>query len=191
MTDAKFPAADPDDTEDVALALTTASSLWVSGEKEAAIRWLRKAQESANAAGSDARALELARAAADLTERVAAEDDTGPAPSDTEKTQLTKPPMPPPGPGARLHTAEKVAGSNGSNGASVDWGNGHSPEAGVTETTRGPILTQALRVCIKRSVRDDELFVARLLEDGQVPEGYCEALVVLTDPDQDLLDKLS
>ena len=52
-------------------------------------------------------------------------------------------------------------------------------------------MTQALRVCVKRSVRDDELLVARLLEDGEVPAGYHEAIVVLTDPTQDLLDKLS
>lgn len=192
MTDAKFPEAEPDDAEDVVLALTTASSLWVGGEREEAIRWLRKAQESADAAGSDVRALELARAAADLAEQVEAADGDAPEASDAERTQLTRPPMPPPGPGARLESTEKVSTSNGSsNGAGVDLGNGRAPEAGGEETARGPVLTQALRVCIKRSVRDDELFVARLLEDGEVPEGYHEALVVLTDPDHDLLDRLS
>jgi len=186
MTDAKFPGAEPDDAEDVVLALTTASSLWVGGEKEEAIRWLRRAQESADAAGHEVRALELARAAADLAEAADAEA-SDPESSDAEKPQLTKPPMPPPGPAAR-----SVSSSNGSsNGAGVDEGDGHSPEAGAGETTLGPVLTQALRVCIKRSARDGELFVARLLEHGEVPEGYHEALVVLTDPDQDLLDKLS
>ena len=186
MTDAKFPGALPDDAEDVVLALTTASSLWVGGEKDEAIRWLRKAQESADAAGHEVRALELARAAADLAEAADADASASLESSDAEKPQLTKPPMPPPGPGAR------VSSSNGSsNGAGVDGGDGHSPEAGEAETTLGPVLTQALRVCIKRSARDGELFVARLLEHGEVPEGYHEALVVLTDPDQDLLDKLS
>lgn len=189
MTDAKFPEAEPNDPEDVVLALTTAASLWVGGEREEAIRWLRKAQEGADAAGSDVRALELARAAADLAEQVEAADSDVPKASDAEKTQLTRPPMPPPGPGTRLETSERV--SDGSNGAGVDRGNGHSPEAGGEETPRGPVLTQALRVCIKRSVRDGELFVARLLEDGEVPEGYHEALVVLTDPEHDLLDRLS
>lgn len=185
MTDAKFPEAEPDDAEEVVLALTTASSLWVGGEREEAIRWVRKAQQGAEAAGSDVRALELARAAADLTEQLEAADDTSSV-SDVEKPQLTRPPMPPPGPGAQ------ASGPNGSgNGAGVEQGNGHAPEAGGAETTHGPVLTQALRVCIKRSVRDGELFVARLLEDGEVPEGYHEALVVLTDPDQDLFDELS
>jgi hypothetical protein len=191
MTDVKFPEAESDDAEDVVLALTTASSLWVGGEREEAIRWLRKAQQGAEAAGSDVRALELARAAADLAEHVEAADDTSSS-SDVEKPQLTRPPMPPPGPGARLETADKASAANGgSNGAGVERSNGHALEAGATGTAHGPVLTQALRVCIKRSVRDGELFVARLLEDGQVPEGYYEALVVLTDPDQDLLDELS
>ncbi len=192
MTDAKFPEAEPDDTEDVVLALTTAASLWVGGEREEAIRWLRKAQESADAAGSDVRALELARAAADLAEQVEVADDDAPEASESERTQLTRPPMPPPGPGARLQSTETTAASNGSsNGAGVEPGHAHSPEANGDATMRAPVLTQALRVCIKRSVRDGELFVARLLEDGEVPDGYHEALVVLTDPDHDLLDKLS
>jgi len=182
MTDAKFPEAEPDDAEDVVVALTAAASMWVGGEQEEAIRLLRKAQESADAAGNDVRALELARAAADLAERVGTGGDEA-----TEelalKPQLTKPPMPAGLSGAKPNGA--------SNGAGVDRGDGHSGEAGVDDTSPGPVLTQALRVCIKRSVRDGELFVARLLEDGEVPEGYHEALVVLTNPDQDLLDKLS
>lgn len=190
MIDAKFPEAEPDDAEDVVVALTTAASLWVSGEQEAAIRWLRKAQESADAAGNDVRALELARAAADLAEHAGNEGDEAPE-SPGEKPQLTKPPMPRGGPAARLEASERGADSNGSNGAGVDQGDGHSGEAGAGDTSPGPVFTQALRVCIKRSVRDGELFVARLLEDGVVPEGYHEALVVLTNPDQDLLDKLS
>jgi len=191
MTEAKFPEAEPDDAEDVVVALTTAASLWVGGEQEAAVRWLRKAQESADAAGNDVRALELARAAADLSEQIGSEGDEAIDSLGAEKPQLTKPPMPPAGPAARLDASELGASSNGSNGAGVDRGDGHSPEAGVDDTSPGPVLTQALRVCIKRSVRDGELFVARLLEDGDVPEGYHEALVVLTNPDQDLLDKLS
>ena len=192
MTDAKFPEAEPDDAEDVAVALTTAASLWVGGDQEAAIRWLRKAQESADASGNDVRALELARAAADLAEQVGSDGDEAADALGGEKPQLTKPPMPPAGPAAKLDASERGANSNGSsNGAGVDRGDGDSGEAGVDDTSPGPVLTQALRVCIKRSVRDGELFVARLLEDGEVPEGYHEALVVLTNPDQDLLDKLS
>ena len=100
MTDAMFPEAEPDDVEDVVVALTAGASMWVGGEQEAAIRLLRKAQESADAAGNDVRALELARAAAELAERVGSEGDDSPESLSGEKPQLTKPPMPPAGPAA-------------------------------------------------------------------------------------------
>ncbi len=208
MTEHHFPQPEPDDADEVVTALSTGGSLWASGDKDEAIRWLRKAQEAADAAGNDMRSLALARAAADLADLAdtgqAAQEPTategGIAAQDT-KPQLTKPPMPPPGPKTRLetprakvrnghssvaadHSTEPIAGvENGQSGAAV-------PAVEAIEHS-GPVLTQALRVCIKRSVRDDELLVARILEDGEVPPGYQEALVVLTDPNQDLLDKLS
>ena len=141
------------------------------------------------------RSVELARAAAELTEvQEQAEGITSEEPVEEVRPQLTKPPMPPASPKTRLETPRAKSSSNGSSngvGGGVENGNGHAPVEDSDLVTSGPILTQALRVCIKRSVRDDELFVARLLEDGEVPAGYHEALVVLTDPDQDLLDKLS
>lgn len=195
MTDDKFPQPEPDDAEDVALALTTGSSLWASGDQAEAIRWVRKAQEAADKAGNDTRSLALARAAAELTELQEQTDESAPQESPADvKPQLTKPPMPPASPKTRLETPHAKSTANGSGNGVGDGtaeGNGHSPVEDSDLVTPGPILTQALRVCIKRSVRDDELFVARLLEDGEVPAGYREALVVLTDPDQDLLDKLS
>jgi len=188
MTDAKFPEPEPDDAEEVVALLTTGSSLWLGGEKAEAVRWLRKAQESADAAGNDVRSLDLARKAADLAESTESEANDSSVPADDHMPQLTKPPMPP----AQARPETLNSSANGtSNGAGVDAGDGHSSEAGGQEPALGPVLTQALRVCIKRSVRDGELFVARLIEDGEIPEGYSEAFVVLTDPDQDLLDKLS
>lgn len=47
---------------------------------------------------------------------------------------------------------------------------------------------QAIRVAVKRSVRDGELFVARLLEAQPVPPGSHEAFLVLTNPNVDLFD---
>ncbi len=192
MTDQKFPQPEPDDADEVVLALKTGGSLWSSGDTMEAIRWLRKAQEAADAAGNDMRSLVLARTAADLTELSEQEQEPSePGAEHEAKPQLTKPPMPPANPKTRLETPQAKS-SNGRSGSSVvsslDGSNGHSGSIGDDSE---PILTQALRVCIKRSARDDELFVARLLEDGDVPAGYQEALVVLTDPDQDLLDKLS
>lgn len=51
----------------------------------------------------------------------------------------------------------------------------------------GPMFTQALRVAVKRSVRDGELIVARLLEDGTPPPGMKPAMLVLLEADEDLL----
>jgi hypothetical protein len=204
MTDQEFPQPEPDDADEVVLALKTAGSLWTSGEKLEAIRWLRKAQESADGAGNDMRSLTLARAAAELTEAAEKTDAlkadeteqsaSEPAATEDSRPQLTKPPMPPPNPKTRLESPRAKA-SNGRSSAAVvavaREGNGQPESGGVVASEPGPILTQTLRVGIKRSVRDDELLVARVLEDGEVPVGYQEALVVLTDPSQDLLDKLS
>ncbi len=47
---------------------------------------------------------------------------------------------------------------------------------------------QAIRVAVKRSIRDGELFVARLIETQPVPHGSHEAFLVLTNPNIDLFD---
>lgn len=62
----RIPPAKPDDPEDVSWALSTAEATWQRGEHADAIRWLRRAAEAASEAEADDRALELAKAAADL-----------------------------------------------------------------------------------------------------------------------------
>ena len=66
MTDIEFPQVKPNDDDGVSLALETASALWSNESCDEALRWLRKAADAAEQAGDDMRALELARAAADL-----------------------------------------------------------------------------------------------------------------------------
>jgi hypothetical protein len=51
-----------------------------------------------------------------------------------------------------------------------------------------PPYVQAIRVAVKRSIKDGELFVARLLETQPVPHGSHEAFLVLTNPNVDLFD---
>jgi len=51
-----------------------------------------------------------------------------------------------------------------------------------------PQYLQAIRVAVKRSVRDGELFVARLIENQPIPQGSHEAFLVLTNPRADLFD---
>lgn len=60
------PSPKLDDPEDVAWALSTAEAMWSRGEHADSIRWIRKAAESASEADYDTRALELAKAAAEL-----------------------------------------------------------------------------------------------------------------------------
>ena len=62
-----FPAPTSDDPDEVVIALETASTLWERGDTRDALRWLRRAAETAGEAGEDLRAVQLARAAADLT----------------------------------------------------------------------------------------------------------------------------
>jgi hypothetical protein len=55
------------DPEDVFWALSTATTLFGRGERFEALKWLRRAAQSASDLGTDTRALELMKAAADLT----------------------------------------------------------------------------------------------------------------------------
>jgi hypothetical protein len=68
---AGIPPARDTDSEDVAWALQTAEALWKRNERTDAIVWLRRASQAAAEIEDDDRAIELARDAADLTERAA------------------------------------------------------------------------------------------------------------------------
>lgn len=67
-----IPPPEPLDVEDVVWALQTADALFRNGEREDALVWLRRAAQAAGVAGADARAVSLAKQAADLTDRLAA-----------------------------------------------------------------------------------------------------------------------
>jgi hypothetical protein len=62
-----IPNPEAGDADDVTTALETAALLWAKGDAVESIRWIRRAAEAAGEAGSDMRALTLARAAADLS----------------------------------------------------------------------------------------------------------------------------
>lgn len=62
----QVPESKPDDPEDVSWALSTAEAMWARGDHADGIKWVRRAAEAASEADKDARALELAKAAADL-----------------------------------------------------------------------------------------------------------------------------
>ncbi|MBI3204230.1 MAG: hypothetical protein IT377_24475 [Polyangiaceae bacterium] len=61
-----LPEAKPEDADDVRWALETAHAVWTQGDKRAALSWVRRAAEAAAEASADLRAVELAKAAAEL-----------------------------------------------------------------------------------------------------------------------------
>jgi hypothetical protein len=82
------------DTETVATALETAELFRARGDTLEAVRWLRRAAESAGEAGDDERALALSRTAADLHDAL----DAKPAPASV--TRLSAAPASVPRPSA-------------------------------------------------------------------------------------------
>ncbi|WP_437682804.1 hypothetical protein [Sorangium sp. So ce131] len=69
-----IPPPHDEDDEDVHWALSTATALWGRGEREEALRWLRRAAEQASDANADLRALELFKAAAEVAQTISASD---------------------------------------------------------------------------------------------------------------------
>jgi hypothetical protein len=67
MSTTQIPPARDDDPEDVSWALSTAATSFARGDRAEALKWLRRAAEAASEAERDTRALELAKAAAELS----------------------------------------------------------------------------------------------------------------------------
>ncbi|HEX7664145.1 MAG TPA: hypothetical protein VF407_06540, partial [Polyangiaceae bacterium] len=85
-----IPKAQPDDHEDVSWALSTAEATWNRGDRPDALKWLRRAAEAASEAEADDRALELAKAAAEIATRLEEAPKTeAPPPSDEESIPVS------------------------------------------------------------------------------------------------------
>jgi hypothetical protein len=83
-----IPPARKDDTEDVAWALSTAEAMHARGDRGDALKWLRRAAEAASEAQSDDRALELAKAAADLASVLGPTTNAPPPPPPQRPTSV-------------------------------------------------------------------------------------------------------
>lgn len=94
--DASRPIPSPldDDHEDVYLALSTATALWTRGEREDALRWLRRAAETAADADEDARALDLFKAAAEVAAKLSAPAEAAPPAQNVAARTSSPPPVP-------------------------------------------------------------------------------------------------
>ncbi|MBX3260646.1 MAG: hypothetical protein KF782_13215 [Labilithrix sp.] len=112
LTLPQVPEARPEDPEDVSWALSTAEAMWARGDHADGIKWVRRAAEAASEAEDDERALELAKAAADLTGLVSKRVSR--ASIDIEEVDPMSDPAPPPVPPARSAPPAKPAKPAGS-----------------------------------------------------------------------------
>jgi hypothetical protein len=88
-----------------------------------------------------------------------------------------------------LRKAANAAEESGNDQRALDLAKKASDvESTIPRADSEPSTVQAIRVAVKRSVRDGDLFVARLLEAQTVPAGSFEAFLVMTNPNVDLFD---
>ena len=106
------PEPRDDDDEDLAFALTTASTMWKRGDRDEAIKWVKRAVEHAADADLDDRALELGKLVADLASR--------PLPSATTTPKPSAAPPPPPPAASRPEAPRKKTGMTGKHAAIRD-----------------------------------------------------------------------
>lgn len=88
------PQVKPTDPEDVSWALSTAQTSFGRGDVHEALKWLRRAAEAASEAEQDDRALELAKAVAELADKAGASRPP-PAPPVSRPPASAAPPRPP------------------------------------------------------------------------------------------------
>lgn len=159
-----IPAVDHDDPEPVRSSLAQATIELGRGELREALRHLRRAAEGADEAGSELRAVALARAAADLATEVGG--------------SLAPPPVKEKEPPVAI-----AAPSPSPSAAPV------SLVRGTDEAALKQLLDsgRAVKVVVKRSARDEGLYVVRRADAG-AGLGAREAVVVLLEPDDGFWD---
>ena len=92
MSSSPIPKIRDDDPEDVSWALSTAATSFARGDRTEALKWLRRAAEAASEADRDGRALEIAKAAAELAPPSA--PPARPVPKPAPKPAAAKTPAP-------------------------------------------------------------------------------------------------
>ena len=204
-----IPGPSPADNETVITALETAAVFSMKGDGREAMRWLRRAAESAGEAGDDERALALSRRAADLHEELDAEGEpttVAPPPSSARPSY----PLPPSARAAHTPHTPSVTPRPPSLAPQPPSPAPRPPS--VTATSRPPSVApralsvvsppsppplpatadvgsrNAARVAVAPSATDPYAFEVRLLADGEGPRpGSNEALLVMLDPKSTLL----
>jgi hypothetical protein len=124
---AAIPLAKKDDVEDVAWALQTAEATWSRGDRADALKWIRRAAEAASEAEHDDRALELAKAAADVASLLASPATAGLHAAESPKITTTSSPPPAPQGGAARGVAAPTPSRVGANVPSLPRSGQKSP----------------------------------------------------------------
>jgi hypothetical protein len=163
-----IPSSERSDPDSVKSYLALARADFERGEVREALKHLRRAAEGADDAGSELRAVALARAAADLATEV--------GPSFTPPPVSVAAPVPNESPAAAAMTSAPAATPSAAP-ASVVRG---SPEAALKQLLDSG---RAVKVVVKRSARDEGLYVVRRAEGHGAALGTREAVIVLLEPD--------
>jgi hypothetical protein len=163
-----IPSSERNDPEPVRSSLALAHADFERGEIREALKHLRRAAEGADDAGSELRAVALARAAADLATEVG--------------TSLTPPPVSV-APATAMAAAPTASPTSPSTAApstaptSMVRGNSDAALKQLLESGR------AVKVVVKRSARDEGLYVVRRADNHSPALGTREAVIVLLEPD--------
>jgi hypothetical protein len=163
-----IPAVDHDDPEPVRSSLAQAHADFTRGEHREALRHLRRAAEGADEAGSELRAVALARAAADLATEVGG--SFAPPPVKEKDSPIIASAASSPTPSPSAAPVSLVRGTD---------------EAALKQLLDSG---RAVKVVVKRSARDEGLSVVRRAEAGGPGLGAREAIVVLLEPDDGFWD---
>jgi hypothetical protein len=198
------------DTETVITALETAAIFRSKGDSREAMRWLRRAAESAGAAGDDERALSLSRVAADLhdeldaaTPQKAAAYPPPPsarsAPPSSSSMRAAQPPasarsaapaLPstPPTSTPLVSTSAPPTSTPLVSTSTPPTSTSAPPTSASTSTSLATGARQAARVAVAISTTKVGVFELRLLADGETPRlGSSEAMLIMLDPTSKLL----
>ena len=190
------PDPDPADSDGVLLALETAKALEARGDTYEATRWLRRAATEAEKQGNDARVLEFAHAAADLTSTVRELPSARPvpevrrsAPSDSSEPTIRRSDFVERA-GARSASPEDTAAQPDSSlttipdeesSVSTMLPPGASPINFPQPASRS-MRVGATRVAIKKPARNERAFSVERLDPGQrPPAGMMEAMLVFAE----------
>ena len=162
-----IPSAERNDPEPVRSSLAQAHADFQRGEVREALKHLRRAAEGADDAGNELRAVALARAAADL----ATEVGSSLTPPPVTVTPSVASPAPASTSGvapAATPSAVPVSVMRGSSDAAIKQ---------LLDSGR------AVKVVVKRSARDEGLYVVRRADSQVAGLGTREAIVILLEPD--------